>query len=406
MLLDNQSSRREHDFNGWYEVKKNPLSREGVFQYLGRSVPGCGFSDDEIVNVYRPAEELSDPETLESFRLLPWVDEHAMLGPQDSGYIGAEEKGIHGVIGEELYFEDGVLYGNIKVFSNQLAELIDGGKRELSAGYRCRYEKSSGVYKGQRYDAIQRTIRGNHLALVEAGRMGPDVAVLDQLKFTFDARDAMADEKEKGAEGAGEKAEMTMAEATKVLGEILPMMAKMQEQLNAMAPKDPATDPSIAGEDEDDKDEKEPKDKGEDKDDEKDGDKSKKGEGMDKKEFTAALDARDKQIKALSGQIETFQKEGLKSMLGEITQRDTLARRLAPFIGAFDHSDKTLSEVAAYGIEKLGLKCVKGQEAVALDGYLYNRPAPQDEDVFAMDASGSGSDGDKLGSFFATAGNA
>ena len=39
------------------------------------------------------------------------------------------------------------------------------------------YEKASGIFDGQMYDYIQRNLRGNHLALVDAARC--DVAVLD-----------------------------------------------------------------------------------------------------------------------------------------------------------------------------------------------------------------------------------
>ena len=97
---------------------------------------------------------------------------------------------MQGVIGEEVYFKNGVLYGNLKLFSENLGELIESGeKRDLSCGYRCRYEIISGTYNGKHYDVIQRDIRGNHLASVTEGRMGPDVAVLDNLNFTFDAKE-------------------------------------------------------------------------------------------------------------------------------------------------------------------------------------------------------------------------
>ena len=98
-------------------------------------------------------------------------------------------------MGEDVYFDDadGMLKGNIKVFSDGLKELVDNGLKELSLGYKCNYEFTPGTLKGERFDAIQTDIRGNHLASVEEGRMGPEVAVLDSAIVTFDSREfAMA----------------------------------------------------------------------------------------------------------------------------------------------------------------------------------------------------------------------
>ena len=178
-------SSREPDINGWAEIKGNPISKVGVFPYLGKDIYP-DLEPNKLYNVFRPETEFSNAETIESFKLLPWTDEHAMLGSEDEGMLPAEKKGIHGVIGEDVYFEDGYLKATLKIFSDKLANLIEAGKKELSIGYRCLYDMVSGVYDGVKYDAIQRNIRGNHLALVGEGRSGHDVAVLDQnLNFSL-----------------------------------------------------------------------------------------------------------------------------------------------------------------------------------------------------------------------------
>lgn len=184
---------RVQDANGWYEVPRNPLSRVGVFPYTKKSTQYPGWEGDPggIVMVYRPQEELSDPETVQSFRLTPWTDNHAMLGnPEvDPNLTSPEKKGVHGTIGEQLEYDptDRTLYGNVKVWSSSLAAAIDAGKKELSCGFRCVYEFTAGVFEGQPFQAIQRRLRGNHLATVEQGRMGPGIAVLDHFSFAFDA---------------------------------------------------------------------------------------------------------------------------------------------------------------------------------------------------------------------------
>ena len=151
LLLDSKFPRVRCVTNSFIEIKANPISKVGVFSYSGRAI---GADDpDKIYNVYRPEEELNNQETIDSFKLIPFVDDHTMLGGQ---YTPAEEKGVHGVLGEEVSFKDGYLLANLKIFSNKVRDLINSGKKELSAGYRCVYEKASGVWNGKSYDYIQR----------------------------------------------------------------------------------------------------------------------------------------------------------------------------------------------------------------------------------------------------------
>lgn len=360
-------SARTYDQNGFFEVKANPLSRIGVFPYLGKQLGLEGDDAGKIFQVYRPAEELGHPDCVNSFRLLPFVDDHTMLGPDA---MAAEEKGVHGVIGDEVFYKDGWLYGNIRVFSNALSKLLAAGKREISAGYRCIYEMTAGVFNGVPYDAIQRTIRGNHLALVKEGRMGPAVAVMDSFTFTFDAKDAyiMAD---KDPKDAGAKPAMTLEECAAVLGEIGPQLASLNAAMAKLQPAAPGAAAAVVDKDV----------------------KTEPGAAaapvVDKdaaviaadatKAATAAMDAALKPLLSQVGELATavaaLKTGGAKTYIGEVAARDALATRLAPHIGTFDHADKTLSEVAAYGVEKLGLKPPAGAELVAIESYLHARPA-------------------------------
>ena len=119
-------SNRIVDQNGFVEIKANPISKVGIFDYSGMQV-GDKETPDKIYKVYRPAEELGSEETINSFKLIPFVDEHTMLG--DNGKP-AEEKGVHGTTGEDVYLQDGVLYSNLRIFSNALKNLIEAGKQE------------------------------------------------------------------------------------------------------------------------------------------------------------------------------------------------------------------------------------------------------------------------------------
>jgi len=94
-------SARKADLNGWYEIKGNPLSKVGVFPYSGAQV-GLPDRADEVFMVYRPEEELSNEACIESFRLVPWIEDHTVLGSPAVGATPAEEKGVHGVTGDNF----------------------------------------------------------------------------------------------------------------------------------------------------------------------------------------------------------------------------------------------------------------------------------------------------------------
>src|SRR5271163_736671 len=129
-------SSKNYDENGWPEIKGNPISKVGVFPYSGSQIGHPDLEPDKIYMVYRPESELADEGTINSFKLLPFTDEHAMLGSEDDGLTPAEKKGVHGTIGQDVYFEDGYLKANLKIFSEKVNELIKSGKKELSIGYR------------------------------------------------------------------------------------------------------------------------------------------------------------------------------------------------------------------------------------------------------------------------------
>jgi uncharacterized protein len=337
------------DVNGWAEKRDNPLSCVGVYPYLGKDIPGAP-DPGKIYYVYRPEEELANPECINSFKLVPWIDEHAMLGEE---YTAPEHKGVQGVIGEDVYYRDGTLFGNIKIWGNNLKNLISSGKRELSCGYRCMYEAAQGVFNGQRFDYIQRCIRGNHLALVDQGRMGAGVAVMDNavagaLTFSLDSMGlTMADEPNDNKQESGGGSAMTLAEISALLEEIMPVFNKMKAAL-----ADAPAEVEAVTVDADEPDEKD------------------KGMGMDTAKTIAAMDA---QLKAMSKELAGFKQGGTKALLAEISQRDSLYNQGSKLVGAFDHSQMTLDEVAKYLVQKIGIACDSGHELSVLKGYFHNR---------------------------------
>jgi len=350
---------RRFDTNGWFSVKGNPLSKVGVFPYLGASI---GADDpDRMYMVYRPAEELGDPDCIDSFRTVPIIDEHEMLGAAEHGLTPVERKGVGGVTGDLVEFDaaTGTLRSNIKVFSEALARQINSGKKQLSCGYRCEYDFSPGEHNGVKYDVVQRKMRGNHVAVVKAGRMGPDVAVLDHT-FTYDHVDTLElkpvldKETQDAIDAAVNKATAGIPDAVaKAVTDAMPaMLAKAKE------------DEEEKGEDE-------------------------KPEALDaavEKAVTAARAADAAQIADLRNQLAAVKPALDAADVRRASEdKDAILSRVKPHVGVFDHAAMDADGVVAYALDKLGIRGVPaGSERATLDGYLRAKPAPT---PLALDAA-------------------
>lgn len=168
------------DINGFWEIKDNPLSKEGVFPYLGKQIDPSGkrfgLDPDRIYWVYRSAKELSNKDTLASFENKPFIDEHEMLG---EGCTPTDLKNIAGVI-HNIRFRKGMMIGDFTIYSDDIKREIVNGKKQLSLGYRSAFERKNGVFDGRAYDFIQVGMVGNHVALVGRGRCGSDVRIFDK----------------------------------------------------------------------------------------------------------------------------------------------------------------------------------------------------------------------------------
>ena len=143
------------------EIKENGfiydrpiLTRAGVFVYRQ--------PDGTTRREYRPPEEVFHPEHLKSIRGKPITDMHNGLARADSDYI-------IGTTLSEGIDERPNLRGDIVIHHPKKL----GSKREVSLGYRMDLELVSGTTpEGEPYDAIQRNMRVDHLAVVPRGRAG------------------------------------------------------------------------------------------------------------------------------------------------------------------------------------------------------------------------------------------
>lgn len=384
-----KESVRQMDTNGWFEVSRNPISKVGIFDYSAAQVGKEDETPGKRYRVLRPAEELSDPETLASFRLLPWIDNHVMLGSEDKGLMPAERKGVQGVTGEDVFFENGTVFSNLKVFSQSMAGLIEAGKRELSCGYRCVYDFTPGTFQGQAYDCVQRTIRGNHLALVHSGRMGPDVAVLDSIDHsptTTDTKEPPMAEDKSGGGSALDAALATLNTPEARKAAMLAIRAAMDE---AGDKPDMDDDAKKAKEVSDAEEEEAAKKKAAEDAAEEEEAKKKAAEAKDTDLKADDIAKRPNAMDAMdAAAVSKLVAAELARAAASTKRRDVLAKQLGPHIGTFDHSDMTEAQVAAYGAKKLGIAAEAGTEAAVLQGYLLaaGKATPVAKTTTAMDA--------------------
>lgn len=163
---------RSVDRNGFLEVKGCPISSFGIFDYSAAQV-GLDGDPNRIVKVYRPESAITDPAAIESFKNVPFIDDHEMLSgfDGDESTSAPEDYGVDGVLTSNVYYEKPWMRGDLKVFSRKLRNAIDSGKCDLSLGYDCDFIVQSGEFNGVPYEVIQTNLRGNHIALVDIGRV-------------------------------------------------------------------------------------------------------------------------------------------------------------------------------------------------------------------------------------------
>lgn len=163
-----------------YLVAEARSARSGVQTYGGFEV---GRPEMETVRVYRPEGEVFHSDALASFAHRPVTNDH----PPEAVKAENWKRYAVGQTGGDVLRDGGFVRIPLVVMDSAAIEAIQGGKRELSFGYDCQLDWTSGKTEdGQEYDAVQRSIRGNHLAIVRAGRAGPQCRIGDAARQALD----------------------------------------------------------------------------------------------------------------------------------------------------------------------------------------------------------------------------
>jgi hypothetical protein len=154
-------SRARRTTDGYLAVQAH-VARTGVQLYRGHEV---GRPSVDTVRVYRPPEEVFAKDALKSFAHRPMTNDHPPENVDSSNW----KKYSIGHTGDEVVRDGEYIRVPMVLMDEQAISDVEGGKRELSAGYMCDLDFVSGTTEdGEPYDAVQRGIRGNHIAVVKA----------------------------------------------------------------------------------------------------------------------------------------------------------------------------------------------------------------------------------------------
>lgn len=136
------------------------VTRAGIFDYRN--------ADGTIRRELRLPEEVFKAESLDTLKMLPITNNHPseFVTPEN-----AKDLQI-GFTGERVDHDDANVYTSLIINTKEGLQEVENGKREFSLGYTLDVEQRSGIWNGQEYDAIQRNIKYNHLALVDKARAG------------------------------------------------------------------------------------------------------------------------------------------------------------------------------------------------------------------------------------------
>jgi hypothetical protein len=146
-------------------------AKVGLQDYAGHEV---GRPDLQRVTVYRPESEVMKRDSFASFAGVPVTVDH----PSEAVTTDNWRKYAVGETGDEIVRDGEFVRVPILVRDEAAIRAIQDGKRQISMGYSASLDFVDGVTPdGKPYQAIQREIRINHLAIVDEARGGPLLTV-------------------------------------------------------------------------------------------------------------------------------------------------------------------------------------------------------------------------------------
>lgn len=155
-------------------------ARTGLQDYRGSEVDPenqHGLRDKVIVKIYRPEEEVFKDASLASYAAAPVTINHPSVMVDASNW---KQHGV-GEINGDIVRDGQRVRVPVIVRDAAAVKAAQTTHKQLSMGYTTTLDFSPGTTPGgAAYDAVQREIRINHIALVPVARGGPELRIVDE----------------------------------------------------------------------------------------------------------------------------------------------------------------------------------------------------------------------------------
>lgn len=159
-----------------YLVATPRVARTGIQLYYGRELGVEGKDANKVFKVFRPEEEVFSKDSLASYAYKPVTDDH----PPENVTVDNWKKYSRGQMSGDIARDGEFIRVPMAMMDRELVAKFKDGKAELSMGYECEIDMTPGTAPdGSAYDARQKNIRINHLAVVDAARGGKDLRIGD-----------------------------------------------------------------------------------------------------------------------------------------------------------------------------------------------------------------------------------
>lgn len=156
------------------------ISGVGVQRYYAGEFPRDKmpeqFQDNPLRELHflRSREEVFDGESVQSFNGLPLTNNH----PPNMIDASNVKRYMVGISRDKTKEDKERLKNDLRIMDGETLSDIEGGKQGVSCGYDMTILWTPGVDpKHGAYDGVQTEIRGNHIAIVDKARGGPDMRI-------------------------------------------------------------------------------------------------------------------------------------------------------------------------------------------------------------------------------------
>jgi len=144
-----------------YLVAPMRAAKVGILKYYDAS--GNPFKE------FVPEDELFNSDSMRTLALKPvTVKDHPKV------FLDAKNYKVFqvGLTGENIVKDGNFLSANAVIQDGDAIDMIDNGMQEISCGYTAELDMTPGEFNGEKYDAVQRNRRYNHVTVLDRGRAG------------------------------------------------------------------------------------------------------------------------------------------------------------------------------------------------------------------------------------------